>query len=564
MELLLRFLVSISIWPQCQYETLAQMKLNKLRIGMRLAVGYSILLLIMLVCSIIGVVRLNDLHLQLLQITEINNVQASLSIAMRDTVADRMIALRNIVLFQGQNDAPEIARVEEQSRRYNDCEASLLKALSIDATPKEKDLMSQLSVISKRAAPVIEKVESLTTREAYAEATVTLIQELRPIQKDWMTILSELVSLQHEQNTSAAADGDESYKYGKTILISLTSAALLLGVMVAYFTTNSIVRPLGTSVTLAQAVAKGDLTRQIADEGRDETAQLLNALATMNGSLKKIVSEVRDSTGNVLRASQEIAVGNQDLSNRTEQQASALEQTAAAMTELTETVKQNAHGAHAAECLAHQCDQSVQNGTSVMTSAIDKMEAIASASRRVTEITGVIDSIAFQTNILALNAAVEAARAGEQGRGFAVVATEVRNLAQRAGAAAKEIKVLIDETANFVAEGTVLVKSAGSAMAKVSTDMVSLGETVRQIAAASHAQAGDIEQVNRAITDMDSSTQQNAALVEESAAAAESLQMQVKHLDGLVQHFQIGSAVAPATKYPVKQLALGSSNILSR
>jgi methyl-accepting chemotaxis protein len=293
---------------------------------------------------------------------------------------------------------------------------------------------------------------------------------------------------------------------------------------------------------LAERVAAGDLTTRIVASTRDEVGQLLTALKSMNDNLSKVVGEVRQGTDTIATASGQIASGNQDLSSRTEQQASSLQQTAASMEELTSTVKQNADNARQANQLAASASEVAVRGGSVVSEVVDTMGSINSSSRKIVDIIAVIDGIAFQTNILALNAAVEAARAGEQGRGFAVVAAEVRNLAQRSAAAAKEVKGLIDDSVGKVEAGSQKVAEAGQTMDEIVASVRRVTDIMGEIAAASQEQTTGIEQINQAITQMDQVTQQNAALVEEAAAAAASLQDQAGNLSKLVGVFRLDEA----------------------
>ena len=311
---------------------------------------------------------------------------------------------------------------------------------------------------------------------------------------------------------------------------------------------RSISRPLNEAVRIAQTVAAGDLTSRIEVDGADEASQLLRALKDMNESLVRIVGEVRVSTDTIATASGQIASGNMDLSARTESQASSLEKTASSMEELTSTVKQNADNARQANQLAVSASEVAVKGGSVVTQVVDTMGSINASSKKIVDIIGVIDGIAFQTNILALNAAVEAARAGEQGRGFAVVAAEVRNLAQRSAGAAKEIKTLIGDSVDKVEVGAKLVDQAGATMQEIVDSVRRVTDIMSEITAASQEQMSGIEQVNEAVTQMDSSTQQNAALVEEAAAAAQSLRDQAGKLSQVVSVFKLDGGKAVMAK----------------
>jgi methyl-accepting chemotaxis protein len=326
--------------------------------------------------------------------------------------------------------------------------------------------------------------------------------------------------------------------------------AVVLAIALALVLARNITVPLGYAVRVARRVAQGDLTARVEVRSKDETGELMAALKDMNGALLDIVTRVRAGTDTIATASAEINSGNQDLSSRTEQQAGSLEETASSMEELTSTVKQNADNARQASQLAASASETAERGGDVVAQVVRTMGSINESSRKIADIITVIDGIAFQTNILALNAAVEAARAGEQGRGFAVVAGEVRNLAQRSAAAAKEIKELIGDSVEKVEAGSRLVDQAGSTMDDVVSSVRRVTDLIGEIAAASEEQRAGIDQVNQSITQMDQVTQQNAALVEEAAAAADAMQDQAHQLAALVGTFQTGQAVQAAAAHP--------------
>jgi len=350
--------------------------------------------------------------------------------------------------------------------------------------------------------------------------------------------LAALIQIQLDIAKSEYEAAVSRYETIRLIAISAIVIGLLLSVWLGFVLIAAIVKPLNEAVEIANAVAGGDLTSRIEPKSNDETGQLLQALKSMNANLVDLVGKVRMSADSITTGTGEIAAGNSDLSQRTEEQASSLEETASSMEELTSTVKQNAENAKQANQLAISASDIAVKGGGVVGEVVATMSSINDSSKKIVDIISVIDGIAFQTNILALNAAVEAARAGEQGRGFAVVATEVRNLAQRSAAAAKEIKVLISDSVEKVGNGTKLVDEAGKTMEEIVTSIKRVTDIMSEITAASQEQSAGIEQVNQAITQMDEVTQQNAALVEEAAAAAESLEEQAQNLVSAVAVFR--------------------------
>ncbi|MBX3608796.1 MAG: HAMP domain-containing protein [Hydrogenophaga sp.] len=354
-----------------------------------------------------------------------------------------------------------------------------------------------------------------------------------------LTAMQAILAFNLEGTAAAARKAEHLVQNAERALVVAVGVVLLVGIALVIWIPRSVTRPVREAVGIAQAIAGGDLTREVKADGRDELAELLKALGHMQGQLSSLVSRVREGSQNVAAASAEIAGGNQDLSARTERQASALQETAASMQQLGATVGGNAQAAQEASSLAEHASGVARDGGALMGQVVSTMRDIQGSSQKIADIIGVIDGIAFQTNILALNAAVEAARAGEQGRGFAVVASEVRNLAQRSAEAAKEIKGLIDASVSRVDEGSALVDRAGQTMSGVVEAIERVTHTVTRISGASQEQASGVQQVTAAVGQIDEGTQQNAALVEEMAAAAASLKTQAGELVGLVSTFQI-------------------------
>jgi methyl-accepting chemotaxis protein len=371
-----------------------------------------------------------------------------------------------------------------------------------------------------------EKVVAMSRAQKHDDAKALMRGDSLRLTKELNVMLDKLGEINEASATKASEIGDAVYATARSWIIGLLVGSVALGLILAVWIARVVARPLSEAVTLAQAVAAGDLSSHIEVTTKDETGQLLQALNDMNSNLQNIVGQVRQGTDTIATASSQIAAGNLHLSSRTEEQASSLEETAASMEELTSTVKQNADNARQANQLAVSATDVAVKGGTVVSQVVGTMGAINASSRKIVDIIGVIDGIAFQTNILALNAAVEAARAGEQGRGFAVVAAEVRSLAQRSAAAAKEIKVLIDDSVSKVEEGSQQVSEAGKTMDEIVDSVKRVTDIMAEITAA--------------ITQMDQGMQQNAALVEEAAAAAASLQEQASGLSKVVSVFRLG------------------------
>jgi methyl-accepting chemotaxis protein len=408
---------------------------------------------------------------------------------------------------------------EEAKRVFVEVEASL--------AAYQRHLATALNMAAQDN--LLTRSDALTKALADARVESTKIDNL-------FTQLSRI----KESNAKEANDlTDQLYAASLTMMLILIATAVGVGMALGFFISRSITVPLNEAVRVAETVAAGDLTSRIEVTSKDETGQLLTALKVMNTSLLGIVSNVRSSSESIATGSSQIAIGNNDLSQRTEEQASNLEQTAASMEELTSTVRQNSETARQANQLAVTASEAAVQGGEVVGQVVGTMQDITDSSRKISDIIGVIDGIAFQTNILALNAAVEAARAGEQGRGFAVVAGEVRNLAQRSAGAAKEIKTLINDSVEKVEMGSKLVDDAGRNMENIVSQVKRVTDMISEISAASVEQSQGISQVGDAVQQLDQVTQQNAALVEESAAAADSLKSQAARLAEIVGVFKV-------------------------
>ncbi|NRT54471.1 methyl-accepting chemotaxis protein [Sphaerotilus uruguayifluvii] len=418
-------------------------------------------------------------------------------------------------------------QLAETIRTFDATHADYAKLISSD---EEARIHDRFETAWKSYMATHAKMIDLSRRNENEAAKKLLDGEGRQSFATAQADLVQLVKINHDGAGTASTASAAVSSQGLWIVIAGTLVALGAAVVMAWRLTASITRPLHEAVEIADRVASGDLTVPIHAGSNDETGQLMAALGRMQARLVEIVGTVRGNAELVASASQEIAQGNQDLSRRTEDQASALEQTAATMEQLGSTVRHNAENAREASTLASQANHAAQRGGEVTAQVVDTMRSINESSRKIADIIGVIDGIAFQTNILALNAAVEAARAGEQGRGFAVVATEVRNLAQRSASAAREIKTLITDSVARVDQGSQLVDQAGETMTQIVENIRHVGEMIEKVSLASQEQSTGVGQVGQAVTQMDQTTQQNAALVEQSAAAADSLRQQAQQM----------------------------------
>ncbi|THC45063.1 methyl-accepting chemotaxis protein [Massilia sp. Mn16-1_5] len=520
------------------------MKLANLKIAKRLALGFGALCVILVAIqtfSINMLGKVNDGTAELAN-SRLPNIVAVNTILSE--VNDVAIALRNMMLNADPADRQKQLDEIASSRRL--AQENLDKLRKGLRYPEALALHDRMLAAHDRYIKGQEELVKIIGSGDETEARRYLKEVMRPILSDLKHAVNDQLALQDKFARKTAVDAQSTYESTRTMMIILAAVSLALAALVAWWNTRSITRPMARALDLANTVAAGDLTSRIEVDTTDETGQLLQALKTMNENLVRTVLTVRSGTEAITTASNEVAAGNLDLSARTEQQAGSLEETASSMEELTSTVKQNADNARQANSLAEAASTVAERGGRVIGEVVGTMDKISSSSGKIADIIGVIDGIAFQTNILALNAAVEAARAGEQGRGFAVVATEVRNLAQRSAAAAKEIKGLIDDSTEAVQAGGKLVGEAGATMQEIVESVRRVTDIMSEITSASQEQTAGIEQINEAITQMDQVTQQNAALVEEAAAASASMQEQATHLTRAVSVFTVEGGAAPA------------------
>ncbi|MGF6653392.1 methyl-accepting chemotaxis protein [Paraburkholderia youngii] len=544
------------------------MILNNLSVKTKLTVAFGALAVVVLIVSGLALKELNDANDRFSGYVNGINARATMAEAVRTAVDDRAVAVRNLVLVTTPEDIElEKAAVIDAERRV---EANLEKfnamvAGASDMSDKARRLAAELPRIEALYRPVALEINRLAVSNQRDAAIAAIDTKCRPLLSALIKASNEYEDFTRERAQQMVRQSSDQFATQRNLLIAICLAALVLAVVAGAVITRSLLRALGAEpvalVEVTQRVAGGDLS-PVPGANSAPTGSVLASMGKMQVSLVHLIGQVRTSADSIATGSSQIASGNVDLSTRTEQQAASLQETAASMEELTSTVKQNAENAQQASSLSANASEVAGRGNQVVGEVVDTMSEIRTSSTRIADITGIIEGIAFQTNILALNAAVEAARAGEQGRGFAVVASEVRSLAQRSSSAAKEIKDLINASVQKIQNGSSLANEAGKTMAEVTQAVARVTDIMGEIAAASTEQSRGIEQVNQAITQMDEVTQQNAALVEEAAAASKSLEDQGRQLNQAVSFFRLdsqaaahatGGAAAPAS-VPVARL----------
>jgi methyl-accepting chemotaxis protein len=509
-------------------------------IGAQIGLAVGVVLVGLLAVIGAGVFGLHKVERNITELVNVSTVKSDLSSRLQLDIVRRVDTVRNIAL------TPEVNAMQSDLKRMdalvNSYASSREKLLALTLSPDEKAALDKVDAADAAAAPFLKQALALARSMQPEMAAETLTGKLDPVQTQWMAALDELGAATEAGRASVLA---ETMNSRRLTLVSMSIAGALAfgaGALLATLLARGISRRLHGAMAVTQHIADGDLTSRVDSSGNDELAQTLTALDAMQSKLSGTIGEVRSAVMAIENAAVEIASGTNDLSQRTEQSASSLQQTASSMEELTATVKSSADNAAVARQLAEQASKVAERGGVVVTQVIATMQDINTSSRKIGDIIGVIDGIAFQTNILALNAAVEAARAGEQGRGFAVVAGEVRSLAQRSAQAAKEIKGLIGTSVDKVDAGSRLVGDAGATMTDIVTSVRRVSDVIAEISQAASEQTTGLAQINSAIGHLDTMTQQNAALVEQSAAAAESMREQSIRLAEAVSAFRLTAA----------------------
>ncbi|ALU87764.1 methyl-accepting chemotaxis transducer transmembrane protein [Herbaspirillum rubrisubalbicans M1] len=514
----------------------------EMRIGMKLSLGFASLLLMTLALVAVAILGINSLRSSIERANDVQNEKLEPLYAAREALDQTGIAARNAYVFLEDVDArKELKIVDEQ------------KAIYLAELQKLEPLLADNPNFSAVRGGLLQMADELRLPRQYRQSGAMeayrdfLVNRCSPLRRKIVEDINQLIAEIAGQSKGAGAASESAAKDALHLISLLAVVVTLLAVTVAFIITRGLLRQLGGepayAMAIAQQIAHGDLAVEVSTRA-DDRSSLLYAIRMMRDSLAAIVGQVRQGTDSIERASTEIASGNVDLSARTERQASSLEETASAMEEITSAVRHNAENAAQASELAESASVIAVKGGQLMGEVVATMDDINQSSIKVVDIISVIDGIAFQTNILALNAAVEAARAGEGGRGFAVVASEVRTLAQRSAAAAKEIKELISASVTKVEAGSSLVKGAGVTMEEIVASVRKVTGVIADITVSSREQSAGIEQVNDAITHMDEATQQNSALVEQAAAAAQALTSQAGSLARLVSTFKVAPTAA--------------------
>ncbi|QFS42428.1 methyl-accepting chemotaxis protein [Burkholderia cepacia] len=523
---------------------------RRLTVRTKLIMAFGLLTCTVVLVSIVGIVSLGNANAAFDDYVNGTNARANLADKIRFAVDRRAIAARNQVLAASPRDAD----IEKEAALQADHEVGALMGELTNAvregsgaSDKARELVRQIGAVEAQYGPVARAIVDAAANNRRDQAITMINEQCRPLLAQLVAATDTYATYSRARADQLVKESDDRYTSRRLMLIAICIAAAAAAALSGLVITRGLLRSLGTEPAvlsdIAGHIAAGNLGAE-ATTGAAPAGSVLASMRDMQANLIRLISEVRTASGNVATGAGEIASGNQDLSSRTEQQAASLQETASSMEQLTSTVRLNADNAQQASGLANNASEVAQRGSSAVGLMVDTMTDISASSAKIAEITGIIEGIAFQTNILALNAAVEAARAGEQGRGFAVVASEVRSLAQRSSSAAKEIRELISQSVRKIEDGSHIANNAGDTMSEVTHAISRVTDIMGEIAAASSEQSRGIEQVNLAITQMDGVTQQNAALVEQAAAASKSLEEQGNRLAEAVSLFRLDARMA--------------------
>jgi len=518
---------------------------SNLKIGMRLALGFGLLLVLMVASIVVGMMRMADINERLEGIVNDNNVKVNLVVDMRGVVRNIATAVRNVVLLDEKEEmAVEVKRIQDQRKKYDE---ALEKLTAMVKSEKGKDLLNKIKEARSKNTPLVDKTVQLALDGKDKDAVAVLLKEVRPVQRAQLDALDELKTFQDENSKKDADAAAQAYASARTLMIALGSIALVLGVFIAFWITRSITRPLNQAVDVANQLAAGDLTARIEITSKDETGLLLTAMKEMVEKLSQIIGEVRGSADALSSAAEEVSATAQSMSQASSEQAASVEETSASIEQMSASINQNSENAKVTDGMASQAAKQATEGGEAVKSTVAAMKQIAGKI-------GIIDDIAYQTNLLALNAAIEAARAGEHGKGFAVVAAEVRKLAERSQVAAQEISQVAGSSVE-------LAERAGKLLDEIVPAINKTSDLVQEITAASEEQSSGAAQVNAAVGQLNQVTQQNASSSEELAATSEEMSGQAEQLQQLMAFFKVEASAlatgktAKSTHKPLTQPA---------